>query len=103
MLSTAIILLPTVSSDYRLLLLVVPLALFLRRGTSTRLAPLIATCFALLLVPKPYLQVRAPDVNIGVVVNPLLLAALMGVILGTGIVRQRKTRATSDAPRASLV
>ena len=101
LLTSACLLLPSVSADYRLVLLVVPLALFLREGTTTRLSLAVTTCFALLLVPKPYFQVKPPDVNVGVVVNPFLLLTLMALVAGAGIARSRSKAPKGAAPNMS--
>jgi len=77
--SAAMILVPSLSYEYRMIHLYLPLLLFLvaerRRGDA-----LFVVLFGLLLVPKG-LPVLFADVNLGTVVNPLLLLILMAAIV----------------------
>ena len=84
--------LPTVSGDYKLLHLVVPMVLFLRYGADDRLRWLYLAGFALLMVPKAYVLLRPdsapyPWVNLGVVVDPLVMLVLGLTIVAAGLAR----------------
>jgi len=70
------ILVPAISFEYRMLHLYVPLLLFIAASEPRRSDPLFVALFGLLLVPKG-LPILFDDVNIGSLVNPLLLAVLM--------------------------
>ena len=74
--TVAMILFPQSSGDYRLILLYPAIMAFLvaREQLSTDSA--IATLLALILIPKAYYVFYA-DVNIGIVLNPLLLTILL--------------------------
>ena len=72
----AMILVPSVSYEYRMIHLYLPLLLFLGAAAPRRSDALFVALFGLLLVPKG-LPILYADVNVGTVVNPLLLAALM--------------------------
>ena len=74
------ILFPGVSYDYKLILLIIPLALFLLRRGARRSDSLIACLYGLLLIPKDYLILRG-DVSISSVLNPLLLTVLVAACL----------------------
>jgi hypothetical protein len=71
------ILLPQVSFDYKLIHLYFPLLLFLRSPSRVPRDAVGAVLFGLLLIPKDYGLLFA-DVSTAVVLNPLLLALLVG-------------------------
>ena len=72
----AMILVPAISFQYRMLHLYLPLLLFLAASEPRRSDRLFVVLFGLLLVPKG-LPILFDDVNVGSLVNPLLLAVLM--------------------------
>jgi hypothetical protein len=76
----AMILVPTISFEYRMLHLYLPLLLFLAAPETRRSDLLFVVLFGLLLVPKG-LPVLFDDVNVGSLVNPLLLAGLMTAVV----------------------
>ncbi len=78
--SGAMILVPALSFEYRMLHLYVPLVLFLVAREPRRSDPLFVALFGLLLVPKG-LPILFDDVNVGSLVNPLLLAVLMTAVV----------------------
>ncbi len=80
LLSAAMILVPSVSFGYRMLHVYLALALFLATSQRRRTDLLFAVLFGLLLVPKG-LPVLYVDVNVGTVINPLLLLILMGAVV----------------------
>ena len=87
-LTAACLLLPTMSYEYRVLLLYVPLALFLRDpGTRSRKwEAAYLTLFGCLLVPRNYWPVRG-EISSGSVLTPCLL---VGFLLALALERRRK-------------
>jgi Glycosyltransferase family 87 len=77
----ALNLFPTVSGDYKLLNLIVPLGLFLREGTGERYRWWYFGLFALLMIPKSYAFIRPGGPSYAIVVNPLLMTALAVLVL----------------------
>ena len=75
LLTIAMLLLPNVSADYRLVFLLLPLGLFVREGKPSRYDLLLCWLFGCLLIPKNYL-ILDQDRNIGMLLNPLLLLLL---------------------------
>jgi hypothetical protein len=74
------LLVPSISYEYRMLHLYIPLVLFLAAGEARRSDPLFVVLFGLLLVPKG-LPILFDDVSLGSLVNPLLLVALMAAVV----------------------
>jgi len=74
------ILVPTISFEYRMVHLYLPLLLFVAAHEPRRSDPLFVALFGLLLVPKG-LPILFDDVNVGSIVNPLLLAVLMTAVV----------------------
>jgi len=80
LLASAMILVPSVSYEYRMIHVYLPLLLFLGLSERRRMDVLYVALFGLLLVPKG-LPILYADVNVGTVINPLLLLALMVAIV----------------------
>jgi hypothetical protein len=80
LLTIVMILLPWSSGDYRLLFLFIPMYQYFNNQKSSSLDKWCTTLFALLLIPKNFLNIRS-DLNIGMVINPLLLIILFIVVL----------------------
>lgn len=80
---------PSVSKDYRLMYLLLPLLLFLRDPKRTPLDWIYVSLFGLLLIPKP-LPVLWDEVTVGAALNPLLLGVLGAVVIGEGVRRLRE-------------
>lgn len=78
LLTLSIILFPQVSFDYKLIHLFIPIMLFVN-AKSSRFGAAYAAMLALLLIPKDYYLITA-DISIAVVINPLLMAAIIGLI-----------------------
>lgn len=78
--SAAMIIVPSVSYEYRMIHLYLPLLLFLGTPERRRSDALFVALLGLLLVPKG-LPILFGDVNLGTVVNPLLLLVLMAAIV----------------------
>jgi hypothetical protein len=97
----AVNLLPTVSADYKLLNLIVPLGLFLREGTGERRRWWYFGLFALLMIPKSYFYIRPEGPTYAVVFNPLLMSALVGLIIAEAVrLRRAGTPDAWDEPIA---
>jgi len=79
LLTFVMLLFPQVSFDYKLVHLLLPLALFLAAAPGRRDA-LNAALLGLLLVPKAYLWIGG-QTSIAVVLNPLLMSVLGGSLL----------------------
>jgi len=75
-LTILLILLPFYSADYHLTYLFVPMLIYLGLKEPRRNELLIIILFGLLLIPKNYYTIQSFQ-NIGVVINPLLLAGLL--------------------------
>ena len=108
----ALNLLPIVSGDYKLLYLFVPLYLFINKEELHRMDWVYAVLFGLLLIPKNYYRIPSlPEANLGVLLNPLLMALIAGVMMTTGIGALRRKRMVSAAmvaggwqrPRAAVM
>lgn len=81
LLSAAVILLPLVSADYKLLYLFIPLWLLLGEQRHDRVTIAYAVLFALAIAPKPFGFLNQLGISTSVVLNPLLL-----LIISAGIV-----------------
>jgi hypothetical protein len=98
LLACALNLLPIVSGDYKLLYLFVPLYLFINKEELHCMDWLYAVLFGLLLIPKNYYRIPwLPEANVGVLLNPLLMALIAGVVMTTGIGALRRKRMVSAA------
>jgi hypothetical protein len=97
----ALNLLPTVSADYKLLHLVVPTVLFLRYGTDDRRRWWYLVGFAALMVPKAYVVLRPDGVNIGVILNPLIMLAIGLAIIDTAFARSASGSASAPSVAAT--
>jgi hypothetical protein len=97
LLTIAFDLLPTVSGGYKLLHLVVPLGMFLREGGDDPRRWWYAGGFGLLMIPKAYVLLRPTGVNLGVVLDPLIMLAMAGLILASVLGRRRAAATSSPA------
>lgn len=84
------VLVPSVSYDYRLAHLLVPVLLLLRAPVGPMRVAVLGLLGAV-LVPKG-LPVLFAEVNIATVVNPLLLLTLVGVLSAAAVTRDVKSR-----------
>jgi len=93
----AMLLLPHISSDYRLLYLFVPLLLFINAERSPRRDVVYAVLFGLLLIPKDYFFIPQTEtdsltgdnqnwapVGISMLLNPILLLTFATLIVAEG-------------------
>ena len=88
----AMLLLPHVSFDYKLILLFVPLILFINSNQRYKSDWFYMSVYALLLIPKSYYFLPhfttnsgAQDIGIGVILNPFLMITMLIVIIAGGI------------------
>jgi Glycosyltransferase family 87 len=96
-LSMAIIVLPQVSADYKLLHLIAPVALFLRYGVADSWRWIYLAGFAILMVPKPYHLLREDGTGLGVVLNPIVMLA-MSIAIVVRVLRRREVDAGLAGP-----
>jgi hypothetical protein len=89
LLVVAMILVPPVSYDYRLIHLLLPVLLMLRARTPVPVAAVVL--LALVLVPKT-VPLLFDNVGASTIVNPLLLLAVAGIVVA-GAVRRRAWQA----------
>ncbi len=66
--------------DYRLILILVPFALFINSRRSSKMDFWYVLLFSLLLVPKQFAIISA-DIGVGTVINPLIMLLITGMIL----------------------
>lgn len=74
---------PPVSADYRLIHLFLPLYLFVNSQKREKFDPYYVLLFGLLFIPKNYFRFSflPPEVNIGVILDPLLMIFFIMLIL----------------------
>jgi hypothetical protein len=94
----AVLLLPTRSADYRMILLLIPLFLFFNAAEQSRADVFYALLFALLLIPKDYYLLPktlsddgAHDISIAVFLNPAIMMLMSSMIMASGLRRWRKS------------
>lgn len=80
LLTFSMVLFPQVSFDYKLIHVFIPLMLFINTGHSSRFDRTFSIMFALLLIPKDYIQF-GHAVSIAVILNPILMLGVMAIIL----------------------
>jgi len=90
------LLLPSVSADYKLLLVYLPLVLFLNTEEEGKLILSIPFLFALLLIPITYYflptvvsENKIHEISIGVVMRIVDMLVFCLVIIGSGIWKRR--------------
>lgn len=89
--------LPVSSPDYRLISMMIPFVLFVNSRTERRVGVVVTILFALLLTPKAWL-VLTREVTLNSLINPLLLAGLLGLVLERGLDRRRAAGASATDP-----
>jgi hypothetical protein len=103
LLALAMILLPQVSPDYKLMHVFIPLFLFINKPAAQRRDVLYTILFALLLIPKSYLRLAPfPEASSSLLLNPLIMLALAGVIVSEGIADARRRRWAYAANRGRV-
>ena len=90
----AITLVPAVSFDYRLLLILLPAGLIISDRTSSDVPTYVVVLFGLILIPKA-LPVLWADIGAGTLINPILMLALLVAVISRGIQRRRRTGASA--------
>lgn len=96
-------LLPYVSPDYKLLYFFIPLYLFINSRKKDRYDMIYIVLFALLLIPKSYLQGKTTDISISVILNPLIMMVLAGLVIISGIRQKKLSPAPHNDERLSAV
>jgi hypothetical protein len=88
----AMLLLPQVSAEYKLIHIFIPLFLFINAPKPDRLDGVYVILFGLLLIPKDYYLLSkvfsdagAADISISVIINYMALITMFLLIIGTGI------------------
>ena len=88
----AMLLLPQVSADYKLIHLFVPLFLFINAPKPSRLDWVYIVLFGLLLIPKDYFLLSkvisdagVADISISVIINHFVMITMLLLIMGTGL------------------
>jgi hypothetical protein len=103
-LTGVMIIFPTVSYDYKLILLIIPLVMFIIDTGCHKLEYDEAILYGLMFIPKDYLILR-DDVSIASIINPLILSCMLVLCLMRGK-RDAKTAVSSPvgcAPDFNLV
>ena len=88
LLACATLLFTPVSSDYKMIILFLPLWLFITEPKCARLDTSYAAVFALLLIPKEYpisSSAGMPQLSVAVIANPLLMLLLCALIITEGL------------------
>ena len=86
LLAFAMILLPYVSADYRLLHVFFPLFMFINSKERGRFAKFYAVMFALLLIPKGYVHLPlVEEATIQIILNPLIMVSMSLAIIWEGL------------------
>jgi hypothetical protein len=80
LLSAAMILLPHVSFDYKLIHLLIPIILFLRDQHVTHFSNGYLVLFGIMLIPNNYLYIRG-DISIAVIIYPIIITTLAILII----------------------
>ncbi len=87
----AMLILPQVSADYKLIHIFIPLFLFINSSKQSRLDWTYLIMFGLLLIPKDYyilpkvLSDGGADISVSVIINILILMIMPIVIMYTGV------------------
>lgn len=89
LLTIALLILPNVSFDYKLIYILVPLSFFLKQERQSGFRNLYLLLFSLLLVPHNYFYINS-DISIAVLIYPLILLIISGLIIYEGL--QKKCR-----------
>lgn len=97
-LTVCLVLLPKHSSDYRLVHMMIPFALFVNSKTDRGTGLLYTVLFSLLLVPKSFLVI-ARETTVNSLLNPIIMLALFTHTLLHALHRQR-ARTTDATPLA---
>lgn len=87
----AMLLLPHVSADYKLIHIFIPIFLFINAPKSSRLDWVYIVLFGLLLIPKDYyllgrvISDGGADISISVIINDVALICMLLLVMGSGI------------------
>lgn len=84
------ILLPNSSADYRLIMLLIPMLFYVTSNEISKLDFLITSLLGLIFIPKAYFLIDG-DVNLGTLLNPLLLVALLFLLISSSTMPKNRT------------
>ena len=76
-----ITLLPFQSGDYKLMHFYIPMMLFIDSEKSEGKDLMFCILFGLLLIPKNYYVLFPPDINISIIINPLIMIIMLFLII----------------------
>ncbi|HTW92111.1 MAG TPA: hypothetical protein VMH22_10430, partial [bacterium] len=95
----AMLLLPPLSTEYKLIHLLIPLFLFVNSTEQSRADAIYALLFGLLLIPKDYYlfpksisDSGVPDISIAIFLNPAIMLLMSSLIIAGGLRRWRQAR-----------
>lgn len=85
----SLLLFPTVSADYRLLHIFIPLFLFINEKIPSKSDWIYIFLFGLLLIPKNYFLIPDTEISISSAINPIILLTMMMMIGLEGIFKKK--------------
>jgi hypothetical protein len=95
----AMLLLQQLAADYKVIHLLIPLFLFVNSTKMTRVDPIYALIFGLLLIPKDYYllpktvsELGVHDISISILLNPAIMLLMASMIIVSGLRRWRGAR-----------
>jgi hypothetical protein len=95
----AMLLLQQLAADYKIIHLLIPLFLFVNSTKTTRVDPIYALIFGLLLIPKDYYllpktlsELGVHDISISILLNPAIMLLMSSLIVVDGLRRWREAR-----------
>jgi hypothetical protein len=96
----AMLVLPQISADYKMIHLLIPLFLFANSTERSGMDTIYALLFGLLLIPKDYYFLPktisdaggAHDISIAIFLNPAIMLLMSSLIIAGGLRRWRETR-----------
>jgi hypothetical protein len=104
----AILVLPQISADYKMILILIPLFLFVNSTERSRADTVYALLFGLLLIPKDYylfsrtLSESGHDISIAVFLNPAMMLLMSAMIIASGLRRWLKTHSRQGQNQSLL-
>jgi hypothetical protein len=95
----AMLLLPPLSTEYKMVYLLIPLFLFVNSSEKSRADTIYALLFGLLLIPKDYYlfpmsisDSGVHDISLAVFLNPAIMLLMSSMIIADGLRRWREAR-----------
>ncbi|MCJ7774411.1 MAG: DUF2029 domain-containing protein [Desulfobacterales bacterium] len=106
-LTFAMLLIPQLSADYKLIHIFLPLFLFINKNDEKPLDIVYLILFGVLLIPKSYtfltntISDAGNDISTAVLLNPIIMVLICALIIGTGMQKWVKNRRTANAKDAN--